>query len=66
MYFLGIDRYDCPRIISEFFWEQNDESECIATMNELILHFSYNYMQVFNNSLLELQRKTTQLIYITS
>jgi hypothetical protein len=59
IYFLGIDRYDCPRIISEFFWEQNDDSECIATMNELILHFSYNYMQIFNNSLLELQRKTT-------
>jgi hypothetical protein len=59
MYFLGIDRCDCPRIISEFFWEQNDESECIATMNELILHFSYNYMQIFNNSLLELERKTT-------
>jgi hypothetical protein len=61
LYFLGIDRYDCLRIISEFFWEQNDRFECIETINELILHFSYNYMQMFNNSLLELQRKTTNL-----
>ena len=55
-YFIGINEEECPQIIYEFVLEESDER---LTLSEIYLHFTYEYIKVFSDTILELEKKST-------
>jgi hypothetical protein len=57
-YFIGIGPKECDNIITEFIWDQND-SDREFTFYELFIHFAHQFMQVFHETVLILENKST-------
>ncbi len=57
-YFIGINEEECPQIIYEFVWEESDER---LTLSEVYLHFTYEYMKLFSDTILELEKNQLML-----
>jgi hypothetical protein len=55
-YFIGINEEECPQVIYELVWEESDER---LTLSEVYLHFTYEYMKIFSDTILELEKKST-------
>jgi hypothetical protein len=56
-YFIGIGTDECPDIISNFVWDQKNKSQ--VSMSDIYLYFVHQFMSVFNETLLDLQKKET-------
>jgi hypothetical protein len=56
-YFIGIGTDECPDIISNFVWDEKNKSQ--VSMSDIYLYFVHQFMSVFNETLLDLQKKET-------
>jgi hypothetical protein len=55
-YFIGIDQEEVPEVIFNFIWER---SEHPISKSEIYLHFSLEYMRLFNETILILEKRST-------
>jgi hypothetical protein len=57
-YFIGIGPKECDNIITEFIWDENNSNRDF-TFYELFIHFAHQLMQVFHETVLILENKST-------
>jgi hypothetical protein len=62
LYFCGVDLGDCPLVISEFIWEESSNNK--MSLSELFLHFSHQFMKIFYDTILLLEKTSTNSTHL--
>ncbi len=57
-YFIGVGTDECSNIITEFVWDC-DKPERKINFLELFLHFAHQFMRIFHDLILQLEKKMT-------